>query len=146
MKTAMFMLLPITALLFAGACAESVPGRQQVVAEGRTTVIKILEPKEAYALIQKNNINPDFVILDVRTPEEYESGHIEGAININYHSDDFVADLGKLDRSKTYFVYCRSGRRSADTVSIMVRLGFGNILRVAGDILRWKSEKLPLVK
>lgn len=130
--------------LIVTSCTQSVPNQQTVTAAGKTVTVQILEPKEANMLIQKNKGNPDFVIIDVRTPEEFDSGHIEGAININYHSDNFVATFEKLDKNKLYLVYCRTGRRSADTVSLMVRLGFTNILRFAGDIVRWRSEGLPL--
>lgn len=133
----------LTALIVT-SCTESVPNQQTVTAAGKTVTVQILEPKEVNMLIQKNKGNPDFAIIDVRTPEEFDSGHIEGAININYHSDNFVATLEKLDKNKLYLVYCRTGRRSADTVSLMVRLGFTNILRFAGDIVRWRSEGLPL--
>ncbi len=111
----------------------------------KITIIKTFEPKEAMELIQKNANNPNFVILDIRTPEEFDSGHIAGAININYHSDSFIEDLDKLDKSKTYLVYCRTGRRSGDAVSIMTRLGFKEIYRIKGDIVKWKSEGLPVV-
>ena len=112
----------------------------------RTTIIKKLSPKEGYELVQKNKANPDFVILDVRTPEEFESGHIEGAVNINYHSDTFVEDLNKLDKNKTYFVYCRTGRRSSDAIGIMTKQGFRELFRIDGDIVKWKALDLPLVK
>lgn len=113
---------------------------------GQTTVIKMLTPQEALELIKKNSKNTDFVILDIRTPEEFESGHIEGAININYHSDTFVEDMDKLDKEKTYLVYCRTGRRSSDAVSIMTRQGFRELFRIKGDIVKWKSDGLPVVK
>lgn len=112
----------------------------------KTVVIKILDPRDAFALIKENRGNQDFVIVDVRTPEEFESGHIEGAVNINYHSDSFILDLDRLDKKKTYLVYCRTGRRTADTVSNMVRLGFTSIYRIEGDIVKWRSEKLPLTR
>jgi rhodanese-related sulfurtransferase len=112
----------------------------------KVTVIKKLSPKEGYELIQKNKTNPDFVILDIRTPEEFESGHIEGAVNINYHSDTFVEDLNKLDKNKTYFVYCRTGRRSSDAIGIMTRQGFRELFRIDGDIVKWKALGLPVVK
>jgi rhodanese-related sulfurtransferase len=112
----------------------------------QTTVIIKLTPKEGYDLIQKNKNNPNFVILDIRTPEEFESGYIEGAININYHSDTFVEDLDKLDKNKTYFVYCRTGRRSGDAVGIMTKQGFREIYRINGDIVKWKAAGLPVVK
>lgn len=113
--------------------------------EGRNPYT-VLAPKDAFAVIQANRGNPSFGLIDVRTPEEFESGHIEGAININYHDDGFVDALDKLDKSKTYFVYCRTGRRSSDAVGIMKRQGFKDVYRIDGDIVRWRSEGLPLVK
>jgi rhodanese-related sulfurtransferase len=107
---------------------------------------ELLEAKDAFTLIQKNKNNVDFVVLDVRTPEEFKDGHIEGAININYNSGGFRTELLELDRKKTYFVYCRTGRRSAEAVKIMRDLGFTNIIRMKGDILKWQSANLPLVK
>lgn len=82
----------------------------------KPTTIKKFTPGEAFKFIQINSENLDFVILDIRTPEEFESGHIEGAINIDYHSDTFVKDLDKLDKDKSYLVYCRAWRRSSDAV------------------------------
>lgn len=113
---------------------------------GKAAIIKKLSPKEAFELIQMNKTKPDFVILDVRTPEEFESGHIEGAININYHSEAFVGDLDKLAKNKIYLVYCRTGRRSSDTVDIMTRQGFKELYRIDGDIIKWKALDLPVVK
>ena len=113
---------------------------------GKTTVIKKLSPKEAYDLVQSKKNATNFVILDVRTPEEFESGHVEGAININYHSENFVEELNKLDKAKSYLVYCRTGRRSSDTVGIMTKQGFGELYRIDGDISKWKSENFPVVK
>jgi len=119
---------------------------EELSSQKQTTIIKKLAPKEALELIQKNSKNPGFVILDVRTPEEFESGHIEGAININYHTDTFIEDLNKLDKNKSYLVYCRTGRRSGDTVGIMTKQGFKELYRTDGDIVKWKSEGLPVVK
>jgi rhodanese-related sulfurtransferase len=103
-------------------------------------------PKDAYELIQQNKRNPDFVLIDIRTPEEFMSGYIEGAVNINYHDNDFIEKLDKLDKNKTYLIYCRTGRRSGDTLNVMKRLNFKKVYRILGDIVRWKAEKLPLVK
>jgi len=103
-------------------------------------------PKDAYELIQQNKGNPNFVLIDVRTPEEFMSGHIEGAVNINYHDNDFIENLDKLDKNKTYLIYCRTGRRSGDTLNVMKRLKFKEVYRILGDIVRWKAEGLPLVK
>jgi rhodanese-related sulfurtransferase len=103
-------------------------------------------PKDAFELIQQNKGNPNFVLIDIRTPEEFMSGYIEGAVNINYHDNDFIEKLDKLDKNKTYLIYCRTGRRSSDTLNVMKRLKFNEVYRILGDIVRWKAEKLPLVK
>lgn len=119
---------------------------QHVKTDGKVIIVKILEPKEAYDMIEKNKNNPSFTVLDVRTPDEYKEGHIEGAVNINYNEPSFNTELARLDKKKTYLVYCRTGRRSKDAVQIMVGQGFENIFRFQGDITRWKSEGLPLIK
>jgi rhodanese-related sulfurtransferase len=106
----------------------------------------LIKPAEAFALIQKNRGNPQFVILDVRTPEEFKTGHIEGAINIDFNSNGFRDEIGKLDRQEAYLVYCRTGRRSKEAVQIMRDLGFTKLLRFDGDIVLWQVEKLPIVK
>jgi rhodanese-related sulfurtransferase len=107
---------------------------------------ELLEPRAAHDLIAKNRNVPDFVILDVRTPGEFGDGHIEDAINIDFNSGGFKTELQGLERKKTYFVYCRTGRRSTEAVKIMKELGFYNIVRMKGDIAKWKSAKLPLVR
>jgi rhodanese-related sulfurtransferase len=119
---------------------------QYVVKNKGSQVIKTLEPRLAFEFIKKNRRNPDFVVLDIRTPQEFQDGHIEGAVNIDYYSPTFVADLEKLDKAKTYFVYCRIGRRSTNAIGTMTQKGFENIYRTSGDIVAWRAAGLPLVK
>jgi len=109
-------------------------------------IIEDITPQEAFALIQDNQNNPDFVILDVRTPEEFAEEHIENAINIDYYSETFRAELNKLDKNKTYLVYCRSGRRSGNALDIMAELNFREAYNMSGGIKQWKAEGLPAVK
>lgn len=82
------------------------------------------------------------VILDVRTKEEYDSGHVEKAINIDYNSADFSKKISALDKNKTYLVYCRSGNRSSKAVSEMKGLGFTSIYNLSGGVLQSPSLKL----
>ncbi|MGA2108887.1 MAG: rhodanese-like domain-containing protein [Syntrophorhabdales bacterium] len=105
-----------------------------------------VQPREAFALIQKNKDNPQFVVLDVRTPDEFGSGHIDGAINIDYNTGGFKTLVSELDKTRTYLVYCRTGRRSGGATKVMKDLGFVSIVRMKGDIRGWQSEGLPLVK
>jgi rhodanese-related sulfurtransferase len=109
----------------------------------QTSVVIDVSAQEAYTLIQEKMNDPDFKILDVRTPDEYNTGHLEGAINIDYNSDDFKEKLTTLDRSGEYLVYCRSGNRSSGAVKVMEELGFTMIYHMNGGIIDWNAEGLP---
>src|SRR5512145_2967840 len=133
-------------LIFVCSCAQRLTKQEVTGINGKIFYVNLLAPKNAHDLIQKNKGNNDFIILDIRTPEEFADGHIEDAVNINFRSDKFTDELNKLDPGKTYFVYCRTGNRSYDAVALMARFGFISIIRLDGDITGWKSAKLPLVK
>ena len=80
-------------------------------------------------------LSEDTVIIDVRTPAEFASGHLEGALNIDVQSPDFAAQIMELDPSGEYFVYCRSGNRSGQAISQMTQMGFdGNNLTNGGSV------------
>lgn len=64
-------------------------------------------------------LGADTVIVDVRTPAEYATGHLEGAVNIDFQSPSFDGDVAELDQDADYVVYCQSGNRSAQAVSVM---------------------------
>ena len=81
------------------------------------------------------------VILDVRTEDEFKEGFIANAINIDIHrGQDFVNEIEALDKSKNYYVYCRSGMRSAKACEIMNQLGFENAYNLIGGITEWEGE------
>ncbi len=117
-----------------------------IAEDSSDTSIKIISAKEANALIEENSGSPEFVILDVRTSEEYNSGHIESAVNIEYKSNDFKQNIEKLDRDKVYITYCRSGRRSTGASELMKGIGFENIYIIEGGIVAWDKAQLPTVK
>ena len=75
---------------------------------------------------------PNMTIIDIRTPEEYASGHIDGSINIDFYASDFTEQLKKLNKSDAYSIYCRSGSRSGKALSIMQNLGFTNTADLQG--------------
>ncbi|MBZ2166526.1 rhodanese-like domain-containing protein [Methanobacterium spitsbergense] len=104
-----------------------------------------IEPKEAFELIITNNNTDGFVILDVRTPEEYNETHIENSLNINYNSKNFKLEIEKLDKNKKYLVYCHSGRRSSNAIKTMEKSGFKDLKNISGGISRWKKNNLPLI-
>lgn len=85
---------------------------------------------------------PNAQILDVRTPEEYASEHLQNAKNVNWLSADFVANTSKYDKSKPVFVYCKSGGRSHKAAEKLAELGFTNIIELEGGILKWDAAGL----
>lgn len=74
----------------------------------------------------------DSIVIDVRTPSEFAEGHLESALNLDYQSPDFASDVNNLPRDGNYFLYCRSGSRSGQAVSIMAELGFKNLSNGGG--------------
>jgi rhodanese-related sulfurtransferase len=95
----------------------------------------------------KSTENPQ--ILDVRTPEEYNTEHIENAVNVNWNGADFVSQASTYDKSKPIFVYCKVGGRSAQAAAKLAELGFNEIYNLEGGIMKWnvtgnekKSEKI----
>ena len=94
---------------------------------------------------EKKTQESGVVILDVRSAGEFYSGHIANAINIDVEGMTFDGDIAKLDKSKTYAVYCHSGRRSGIAVGKMADAGFKNLYNLDGGIQVWQAAGLPLV-
>ena len=102
-----------------------------------------IEPNKVYDLLSNNNKN-NSILLDVRTEEEFIESKINNSLNIDFYSDNFKISILSLDKSKTYYVYCRSGRRSLNTVEFMRENGFSKSYNVDGGIIKWTDLKLPL--
>ena len=103
---------------------------------------KKIESLAPEAFAKKIKETPNAQILDVRTPEEFASEHIDKAVNINWLADDFVTNTKKLDLSKPVFVYCKSGARSAKAAVKLEELGFKKIYQLEGGILKWNATGL----
>lgn len=84
----------------------------------------------------KGSIN----LIDVRTLEEFEAGHIPTAKNIDIRTQSFAEDIAKLPRDKTYHIVCRSGARSASACEYMESIGFQDVTNITGGMLDWKGE------
>lgn len=87
----------------------------------------------------------DYTIIDVRTQEEYNDGHIEGAVLINFFSPDFKDKIAELDKKGKYIVYCRSGGRSAKAILYMNEIGIKEALNLTGGINAWIKAGKPVV-
>ncbi|MBA7472978.1 Thiosulfate sulfurtransferase GlpE [subsurface metagenome] len=139
------VLLVIGAAL-AGGCAGAEIETPPPAPPTPTQIIENVTPQEAFALIQDNQGNPDFVIIDVRTPEEFAEAHIENAINIDFYAQTFRDELDRLDKNKTYLIYCRSGNRSGNALDIMTELNFREVYHISDGITKWQAAGLPVVK
>lgn len=104
-----------------------------------------ISPKDAFSILQENQESPDFVLLDVRTPEEYFEEHIEDAVNIDYYAEDFKDQISALDRDKTYLIYCGSGKRGGLALELMNELGFENVFNIEGGLRSCRAEGFEIV-
>jgi rhodanese-related sulfurtransferase len=86
----------------------------------------------------------NLVVLDVRTPEEFAEGHLEDAVLIDFYDADFADQLAALDPDVPYLVYCRSGNRSGQAISVMDELGFTSAVDVDGGIVAWAAAGMPV--
>lgn len=84
------------------------------------------------------------VILDVRTPEEFAEGHVDGAVMLDFYEPGFAAELAALDPTVPYVLYCRSGNRSGQTLAMMEELGFESVEDIGGGIVAWEAAGLPV--
>jgi len=132
----------VIGVVLTGGCI----GSQTITPETPAQIIEYIAPEEAFNLIQENQNKPNFVILDVRTPEEFADGYIENAVNIDFYSATFRDELDNLDKNKTYLIYCRSGSRSGKALNIMAELDFKEVYSVSGGIIAWKAARLPTIK
>jgi len=84
------------------------------------------------------------ILLDVRTPGEYQEGHIKGSLNIDWNNSNFSDEVAKLDKNKPVFVYCKSGGRSGSAVQALKGMGFKEVYDLDGGIMQWKNAGMPL--
>jgi len=83
-------------------------------------------------------------VIDVRTPKEFQKGHLKNAQNIHLYDQDFAQRIDKLDKKQPVYVYCKAGGRSAEAVEIMQNHGFENIIELQGGTDSWSETGLPL--
>jgi len=115
-------------------------------AQGARDGYPVLSPSETRETIAKRSGDPGFVLLDVRTPKEFHEERIDGAVMVDYLSPTFRDEMAKLDRGKTYLVYCRTGNRTNGALKVMRELGFRNVYDFSGGITKWKEAGFPTAR
>jgi rhodanese-related sulfurtransferase len=103
--------------------------------------IKKLDPQNFEKQLKESK---DPILVDVRTPGEFAQGHLANAVLIDIYSDDFKSRVGKLDKSKPVFVYCKAGSRSGSAVEVFTEMGFKEIYDLSGGITAWQRASKPI--
>ncbi len=145
----MRLLIPILASPLFLICSCSEPAAKadsQTASQGSNQTlwrVQNVDPATAQKLLtESSNIR----VLDVRTPEEFAEGHIEGAVNVDFKAADFAGNVAKLDKSKSYVVHCRSGNRSGKSLAVLEDKGFGTIYHLNEGFNAWKASGMPTVR
>ena len=121
--------------------AAGVLGYYLIFVGGETQKLKKMKDLTREEFKEQVKNDPDAVILDVRTQEEVDEGIIPNAKNLDiYKGQEFVDELEKLDKSKNYYVYCRSGKRSVQAATLMDSLGFNKTYNLLGGFSEWDGE------
>jgi len=107
-----------------------------------TATIELASPEQAAEVIAEDPAG--LVILDIRTPEEFDEVRLGGAVNVDYYGTDFADQLDTLDKNTPYVMYCRSGNRSSDAVKTMKDLGFTEVYEIDGGIVNWIESGYPV--
>ena len=144
MKTRALLQLLAVAIISSAVSFSSMAADAKVDSktEAKPAVKNIKVADAAKLLAEKKEV----VVLDVRTPEEFNEGHLKGAVNINIQSKTFKEDVAKLDKSKTYLVNCASGGRSTRACNAMGGLGFKDALNLEGGFKAWSAAGQPVEK
>ena len=88
----------------------------------------------------KELIKKQIKIIDVRTPKEFNQGHIENAINISFKSSNFIKNISKLNKDTSFLIYCKSGNRSGKAAKIFDSIGFYKIYDLKGGYINWNIK------
>ncbi|AXT53209.1 rhodanese-like domain-containing protein [Aquimarina sp. BL5] len=104
--------------------------------------VELITVEEMDSLLEMEKVQ----LVDVRTPQEYAEGHIEGAINIDFSDENFETLISEVDKSKPVAVYCGRGGRSGKCSAYMQKAGFTKIYDLDGGITEWKYKGKTLVK
>lgn len=105
-----------------------------------------MSASEVRESLGKRSGDPVFVLLDVRTPKEFDAERIAGSVMVDYLSPSFQGEIAKFDRNNSYVLYCRTGHRTEGAAKVMRELGFRNVAVLAGGITKWKEAGYPTVR
>ena len=124
--------LALVVLLLVSACSSG----------SDTASIELVSPAEAAQVIDDDPAG--LVVLDIRTPEEFNEVRLAGSLNVDFYDADFADQLDTLDKNDPYVMYCRSGNRSSEAIKTMKELGFVEVYEIDGGIVNWYDSGFPV--
>jgi rhodanese-related sulfurtransferase len=107
-----------------------------------TATIELVSPADAAQVIEDDPAG--LVVLDIRTPEEFNEARLADAVNVDFYDADFADQLDALDKNDPYVMYCRSGNRSSEAIKTMKDLGFVEVYEIDGGIANWYDSGFPV--
>ena len=107
-----------------------------------TQSIELVSPADAAQVIADDPAG--LVVLDIRTPEEFNEARLADAIMVDFYADDFEAQLDTLDKEVPYVMYCCTGNRSSEAVKTMKDLDFVEVYEIDGGIVNWYDQGYPI--
>lgn len=133
MKKTVILLLGIIFIVSAVSCSAK---------QNSEHILKNITATEAAEMIAKDKT---IIVIDIRTKEEFNSGHISGALSFDYYSQAFRSQIDSLDKTKSYIIYCRSGNRSGKAMALFEEFGFREVYNIADGIIGLNAINYPLV-
>ena len=136
-----------TSLLF-GACKTEKSERKPLSESSQAEeVVSGLQTKiHEISVIQLHSLGNTITLIDVRSPKEFNAGHIPYAKNINFYDGNFAENFKDFDKSKPIYLICHSGGRSERTSKELKKLGFEDVYNVEGGMMAWEKQKYPVTK
>lgn len=139
MRKMQFLGVVLFATVFMSACSNGQTETKESTID--TTLEKTLYTVDEFS--EKLNAMDDAQLVDVRTPGEFSSGHLEGALNYDWNGSEFESQIADLDKSKPVFIYCLSGGRSGAAAKQMRADGFQHVYEMEGGMMKWRAAGLP---
>lgn len=131
-----------TAILFSLLTLSACNAQTESDSAVQKGIYEVLDVEKYQAAISSG----DVTVIDVRTPGEYQSGHIQGAMLMDVTNGSFDAKIAEIDKEQPVYIYCRSGSRSANAMRKMKAMGFTEVYDLNGGVLNWTKNGKPLVK
>jgi phage shock protein E len=146
MKNLLILFTVIGSLIFVSCDAQTKKSGTEASAPASQNKTAVVNKDVNVAEFEKLVAGKKGLLLDVRTDDEFSSGHLEGAKQIDYYRSDFKNELAKLNRDTPVYIYCRSGGRSGDAAQMMKEMGFKEVYNLAGGIGAWQGAGKPVVR